>query len=499
MRTVSDDLSRLPDLKFCLAESTTENDELLAYELYGQLIHGLPQILIVMDHAGLIKFAAGSLASHVKISSAELMGKSAWEFIHPDDIRDAVSSLAYAQGTQGRPVGPFVFRYFDRNGKIRTADAVAVTPTINLRLPGTTVLLLRDVMGERSLEQALECLANGHDLEVIANHLLCALEETPITGPGWLLRNCATSNRLIRSVPPPEIIGLSPNAESLGTLATQVGDWFFDDEAEDPVVDPDLSTVSPQLRRALNDLGLNSLMAMPVRTPGATRPGLWLIACNRRKAPATANELRTIRRYASVLSAASERLRLQAELRYAAIHDRLTGLPNRAAFMTRLSEVKSGQYALLFLDLNCFKPVNDRLGHSAGDAVLFEIGKRISNIVKPSEFVARLGGDEFAILVSERPSERAAELAQAIVQAVARPIELDHGCVNIGVSVGIAIGAGHELEGLLDQADSAMYRAKSEGVNGTWRLAISGERRFAERRSAERKLRLVDGRSIRSR
>lgn len=494
MRTVSGDSIRLPDLKICLAESTSENDELLTYELYGQLVHGLPQILIVMDRTGLIRFAAGSLASHVKISAAELVGKTAWEFIHPDDIRDAISSLAYAQGTQGRPVGPFVFRYFDRNGKIRTADAVAVTPTSNLSLSGT-MLLLRDVMGERSLEQALESLANGHDLEMIAHYLLSALEETPITGPGWLLRNSSTTKRGST----PEIIGLSPNAEPLGGLVAQVGEWFFDPDAEDPIVDPDLSTVSPDLREALHELGLHSLMAMPVRTPGATRPDLWLIACNRRKAPATANELRTIRRYASVLSAASERLRLQAELRQAAIQDRLTGLPNRTAFMTRLSEVNPGQYALLFLDLNCFKPVNDRLGHRAGDAVLVEIGRRLSSIVYAGEFVARLGGDEFAILLHDRPSERSAELAEAIVRAVAKPIELEEGCVNVGVSVGIAIGAGYELEGLLDQADSAMYRAKSEGGEGTWKLAVRGERRFAERRSAERTLRLVDGRSVRSR
>jgi diguanylate cyclase (GGDEF)-like protein/PAS domain S-box-containing protein len=453
----------------------------LAQQLCAQLMRGLPEILIVLDHAGTITFASGQLASHVQISAADIVGRSAWEFIHPDDVRDAVNSLAYAQTTEGRTVGPFVFRYFDRNGQVRTADAVAVTRKDDPVLAGT-VMLLRDVVGERSVERALECLANGYDLEVIACHLLRAVEETPITGPGWLLRNTRTNRSR------PEVVALSPTAEPVGELAGLVGEWVFDPMAESPVVDPDLSTVAPALRTALHRMGIHSLMAMPVRTPAVSRPDLWLIACNRRQGPATANELRTIQRYASVLSAASERLRLQAELRHAAICDRLTNLPNRAAFMARLSEARPGLYALLFLDLNGFKPVNDRLGHSAGDEVLVEIGHRLASVVRPDEFVARLGGDEFAILVHDRPSERATQLAEAIVKAVARPIQIGRRRIELGVSIGIAIGPAGELEGLLDQADGAMYEAKSQRGQGAWRVAARGERRFAERRMLERSL-----------
>jgi diguanylate cyclase (GGDEF)-like protein len=260
----------------------------------------------------------------------------------------------------------------------------------------------------------------------------------------------------------------------------------FDPAAEVPVVDPDLSTVSDALRSALRALGIRSLMAMPVRTPGAMRPDLWLVAGNRREAPATANELRTIRRYGSVLSAAFERLRLQAELRHAAVHDGLTGLPNRAAFMARLAEAQEGDYALLFLDLNGFKPINDRLGHSAGDAVLVEIGRRIAGCVHADDIVARLGGDEFAVLVHECVPERAAALAEAIVQSVARPLEVAHEHIVLGVSIGIAVGPAHELEGLLEHADVAMYQAKVEGGQGAWRVAVHGERRIADRRSSVR-------------
>jgi hypothetical protein len=90
----------------------------------------------------------------VKISAADLMGKSAWEFIHPDDLGDAVNSLNYAQTAEGSPVGPFLFRYFDRGGNVRTADAVAVNRKDDPAVRGT-IMLLRDVVGERAVERAL--------------------------------------------------------------------------------------------------------------------------------------------------------------------------------------------------------------------------------------------------------------------------------------------------------------------------------------------------------
>jgi diguanylate cyclase (GGDEF)-like protein len=154
--------------------------------------------------------------------------------------------------------------------------------------------------------------------------------------------------------------------------------------------------------------------------------------------------------------------------------------------MARLSEAQEGVYALLFLDLDGFKPVNDRLGHSAGDAVLIEIGRRIAGCVNADDLVARLGGDEFAVLMQESEPERATALAEAIVQSVARPLEVAHEQVLLGVSIGIASGPAHELEGLLDLADGAMYQAKAEGGQGAWRVAVHGERRIADRRSSGR-------------
>jgi diguanylate cyclase (GGDEF)-like protein/PAS domain S-box-containing protein len=452
-------------------------------ELGAAVVDALPQIVLILDSEGTVTFAAGNLVSHVRISAAELVGRSAWEFLHPDDLQDAVSSLDYAQDTDEGPVGPFLFRYFDRDGNVRSADVVALNrsddPTI-----GGTVMLVRDVVGQQAVERAFECLAEGGEFAVIAGHMLRAVEETPITGPGWVLRLAWHDDRSPEARPAAiEVVGLSPAAAPLGALAAGVGDWVFDPDAETQVMDPDLSTVSVELRDAMHELGLHSLFAMPVRTPGAARPDLWLIACNRRQGEATVNELRTIRRYASVLSVAFERLRLQADLRHAAVHDGLTGLANRTAFMERLSHAEAGMYALLYLDLDGFKPVNDRLGHGAGDAVLAEISNRIAATVEIDDLVARLGGDEFAVLLHDRAVERAADLATAIVEAVARPIEVQNEKVMLGVSIGIATGPAQDLVAVLERADGAMYEAKAEGGQGAWRMAEHGDRRVADRRA----------------
>jgi diguanylate cyclase (GGDEF)-like protein/PAS domain S-box-containing protein len=438
-------------------------------DLRADIVDALPSIVIVVDGQGTITFAAGRLVSQVKISAADLAGRSAWEFVHPDDLEDAVASLDYAQTTDEEPVGPFLFRYFDRDGNVRVADAVAVNRSDDPAVGGM-VLVLRDVVGQQALERAFECLAEGGELTVVVGHILRAVEEVPITGPGWVLRIVPYDEESAGGTEV-EVVGLSGVASPLGPLAARVGDWVFDPDAEEPVIDPDLANVSAELRHALHALGLHSLMAMPVRAPGGAQRELGLIACSQREGNAAVNELRTIRRYASVLSVASERLRLQAELRHAAVHDGLTGLANRAAFMSRLAEEREGTYSLLYLDLDGFKPVNDRWGHGTGDRVLAEIAHRIAETVGADEFLARLGGDEFAVLVRGGARERAEELAESIVEAVGRPITVHDEQVVLGVSIGIASGAAPKLASLLERADGAMYEAKTEGGLRPWRVA----------------------------
>jgi diguanylate cyclase (GGDEF)-like protein len=166
----------------------------------------------------------------------------------------------------------------------------------------------------------------------------------------------------------------------------------------------------------------------------------------------------------SLLSA--ERARAEQALRYEAAHDPLTRLPNKREFMARLAGelARGGDHAILFCDLNDFKPVNDRLGHSAGDLILVEVAHRIRACLSDTDVVSRFGGDEFLILLNDIRMTDIDPTVRRISDAIASPIPVGDIHVRVGASIGVAgTSAEADPEELIQQADHAMYRAKREG------------------------------------
>jgi diguanylate cyclase (GGDEF)-like protein len=160
---------------------------------------------------------------------------------------------------------------------------------------------------------------------------------------------------------------------------------------------------------------------------------------------------------------------MQQKLERMSLYDELTGLPNRNLFFDRLNQAilnaerKGGRFALLMMDLNLFKEVNDTLGHEAGDEVLAEIGSRFRQISRKSDTIARLGGDEFtSILHGVDSIEGAVSIARKIIAAVNEPLAVSGNVLQVGVSIGIAVYPSHgdEASSLLTNADHAMYQAK---------------------------------------
>ena len=168
----------------------------------------------------------------------------------------------------------------------------------------------------------------------------------------------------------------------------------------------------------------------------------------------------------------TERRQVEEQISHMAHHDALTGLPNRAFFLKHLEEalarVRRGEAscAVLCLDLDRFKAVNDTLGHPVGDMLLKEVSARLKEAVDAGDVVARFGGDEFAILKNTQVEhDTLASLGQTLVRSVSRPFMLDGHEVTVGTSVGIAVGFqdGASSEQLLKNADLALYHSKSEG------------------------------------
>ena len=172
------------------------------------------------------------------------------------------------------------------------------------------------------------------------------------------------------------------------------------------------------------------------------------------------------------LTHAIERKRSESDLAHQALHDQLTGLPNRALFLDRLGVAlerarRSGtQTAVMFLDFDNFKEINDSRGHAVGDRLLTMLGGRLGAMLRPMDTVARFGGDEFTFLFEDLTSEREVVLiADRICQAASLPIDIDGVELTITVSVGIAMVADPSVppETVIREADAAMYRAKERG------------------------------------
>jgi len=170
----------------------------------------------------------------------------------------------------------------------------------------------------------------------------------------------------------------------------------------------------------------------------------------------------------------TERRKVEERIKYLALHDELTGLPNRTLFFDRLNQALSRAHrykhvtAILYIDLDGFKPVNDMFGHKAGDTVLKEVANRLKLCIRETDTAARIGGDEFAVILQDlQKKEYVENIAERIVKNMSQGFCIEDKSCMIGVSIGISTypSDGHEPDILIKKADTAMYRVKGKGKN----------------------------------
>ncbi|MFA6230250.1 MAG: EAL domain-containing protein [Rhodanobacter sp.] len=170
----------------------------------------------------------------------------------------------------------------------------------------------------------------------------------------------------------------------------------------------------------------------------------------------------------------TERKYSEERIQYLANFDALTGLPNRnlladhLQYAINLAKRSSGHLAVMFIDLDRFKDINDTLGHSVGDAFLIEVGARLKTVLRDSDTASRLGGDEFILVLPDTDAQCAASIVDKLLDVISRPYQVEQYALIVTASIGIAIypNDGENLETLSRSADTAMYRAKGDGRNG---------------------------------
>ena len=406
---------------------------------------------------------------------AEVIGRSFAEFVHPEDLGRAaeVLALAAAGAFDEMPITPALYR-------VATADGRWVDLDINAspRADGSMVVTARRGGDLVLIDRLLEAVTSGEPFEQqVAVVMDLALWRHPHEGYVIAYRGEDGEPLAVTTNVPFDVHGPSaPPGPAPWDAAFADGEEIVINDLD--ALPPDSPIVGPELVAAARAAGFVGCLIAPVVDPGHLEGG-WIVIWTTAEGPTTSGHryaMSNMRRAFAL--ALQQRAQLRA-LERAARVDQVTGAMSRARFLELVDQIGASaapdaRHAVLYIDLDGFKSINDRYGHAAGDLVLRATTNRIARVVSAEAVVSRLGGDEFAILCPPGTSEvTAAEVAGRIVEAVATPIEISRGTVVIGASVGLAYGAeGEDLASVVEAADGALLAAKAAG-RGCWRLAPS--------------------------
>jgi diguanylate cyclase (GGDEF)-like protein/PAS domain S-box-containing protein len=391
--------------------------------------------------------------------------------IHPED-RERV----YARELKlEEPGAPEEYRMLHRDGRtvwVRDHAALLADELGQLRWHG----VLSDITDRKEVEAELQRRAAQQAAVAFLGR--CALEGTDLNE---LMDEAVREATRILDVKTGAVLQFAPDGAAVvlragamspdlrayaGACAQKAAASAAESESE-RVPAPKRSGVRYSQHPSVHDLELHNVASSAIEGQAGSWGLLCVQATSARDYPAA--DLDFLQALANVLADEIQRRSAEEDIRYQALHDSLTGLPNRTLVLDHLEHARGRPgklLAVLLLDLDRFKLVNDSFGHAAGDALLVEIAPRLRKALRPGDTIGRLGGDEFVVLLAEISSEQVAvEVAERIVAALARPFLVEGIEHFVTVSIGIAVAPGERaLPGaLIRDADAALYRAKDSG------------------------------------
>jgi diguanylate cyclase (GGDEF)-like protein/PAS domain S-box-containing protein len=386
-----------------------------------------------------------------------MRGTSAFDIVHPDDVELAIVSLA-SMTTSERGT-PLELRIAKADGGWRLLEMVAVNRLDDPEIGGV-VLVARDLTDRRRWELLGQSSDQFRTIVQSSASIMML-----VAGDGTVTSVSASLTRLLGHDP----------AEVEGS---KLVDWIHPSDVEHArgaivraTRSPGTTTFDARFRHASRTDSVPVEVAIVNLLDDPVVQGLVV----------SAHDITALRT-------------AQEALQHLATHDVLTELPNRVLLDDRLrvalgrASRQTGITAVLFIDLDRFKPVNDILGHDAGDELLRQLARRLEQVVRPGDTVARYGGDEFVIVAEGLPAIGDADLlAKRVEEVVALPFELEGETTQVFASVGVAVvdDAGSTAEGVLAEADAAMYAVKAARRGGDRRTEL----RVTERRMLAEELR----------
>jgi diguanylate cyclase (GGDEF)-like protein/PAS domain S-box-containing protein len=457
--------------------------EILVTRDHPELLRRLPAVVYIADVGPTARwhYVSPQIETILGFTTEEWLGDpELWlNRLHPGDRDWVLASEAEHSAGEGHPTA-MEYRILHRDGRlvwIRDDATLVQLEDGSLRWHG----VLSDVTERKSVEAELErraaqqaavakfgehALEGATTSELMQRAVTVAAEtlDADLVGVAELLPDrSGFAVRAGSGWPDPDVTEVrlpGGGASQAGFAVLSGAPVVVEDWAQ-----PQPFAQSPAIRR------MNIRSGIVVVIEGSRGPFGILGAHSARAREYAAGDVDFLQSLANVLADALERQAIEDDIRHRALHDSLTGLPNRALFLDRLDHTlaalrrRGGLAAILFLDLDHFKLVNDSLGHHVGDELLTAAAPRLKQAVRASDTVARFGGDEFGILLEAIADESdAIQMAERVAAAFSRPFVLNGNEHFVSASVGIALARGGELAAeLIRDADAAMYRAKERG------------------------------------
>lgn len=428
-----------------------------------QALDLLPMGVAHVDAVGTIRLANRMGAEMLGLTPTEAVGRNLFEFAIGDLDRYA-QMLDFSVGFTRAIMGPLRVEYRNVDGIVGNSSLWAWNHLDDPEVEAIVCVFVPEAT-EAGISAALTSIAEGDDVDRTLGLLAGSLRGNPFSARGCWLIHDADGSRLS---------GDDGVRGPIRAALAQRGAWWRATRS-DALVGCDDTRIGDEDDRLLAAAGVAAWWALPCR--GAEDRDAAIVVLRESPGPISPNQIEHLEQLVTTAGLAFERASMQERLAHAAYHDPLTGLGNRGRFFHRDHEQLPPGAALLYVDLDHFKPVNDRLGHTAGDLVLVTVADRIRRAVRPSDRITRFGGDEFVVECDGVSSDaEAIDIAERIIATVEEPIALDLATIRVGASVGIArTDAGATLDEVLDRSDAALLAAKAAGKN-RWHLAsdVSG-------------------------